>query len=89
MGRILGLLPLEGVMLSVLCSVDRSIHLSFIASEIRIPVSLSVCSRVAVLFPHDAISWSSSVSVGMKGIFCCLVIFGFFQLIPKNFSSAV
>ena len=62
-----GLLPLEGVMLSVFCSVDRSVHFSFTASEIPIPVSLRVCHNVAVWFLHEAISSSISVSVGMKG----------------------
>jgi len=62
-----GLLPLDGVMLSVFCSVDRSVHFSFTASEILIPVSFSVWSSVAVWFPHEAISSSISVSVGMNG----------------------
>ena len=51
-----GLLPLVGVTLSVLCSVDRSIHLSLTASDILMAVSFSVCSNVAVRLPHDAIS---------------------------------
>ena len=62
-----GLLPLAGVMLSVFCSVDRSVHFSFTASEILIPVSFRVCSSVAVRFPHEAISSSISVSVGING----------------------
>lgn len=67
MRRSRGLLPLAGVMLSVFCSVDRSVHFSFTASEILIPVSFRVCSSVAVWFPHEAISSSISVSVGMNG----------------------
>lgn len=67
MGRILGLLPLAGVMLRVLCSGERSVHFSLVASDIRIPVSFSVCSNMAVRFPHEAISWSISASVGMNG----------------------
>ena len=62
-----GLLSFDGVMLSVFCSGDRSVHWSFTASHIRAAVSLSVCSSVANRFPHEAISWSISVSVGMNG----------------------
>jgi len=55
-GSILGLLFFDGVMLRVFCSVDRSIHWSFTASDILMPVSFSVWSSGAVRFPHDAIS---------------------------------
>jgi len=66
-GRILGLLPFSGVMFKVFCCVLRSIHFSIVASPMRIPVSFSVWSSVAVRSPHDAISWSISVSIGMNG----------------------
>ena len=84
-----GLLPLDGVMLIVFCSVDMSVHVSFVASEIRMPVSLSVWSSVAVRFPHDAISWSISVSVGMNGILFSVVMCGFVHVICKYLSSAL
>ena len=78
-----GLLPLVGVMLSVFCSVEKSIHLSFTASDMRMAVSFSVWSSVAVRFPHEAISWSISNSVGMNGSLSWIVYFGFFHLISK------
>ena len=83
-----GLLFFDGVMFSVFCSVDRSIHFSFTASDIRTPVSLSVCSSVAMRFPHDAISRSISVSVGMKGILASIFMVGFVHLSPRYLSSA-
>lgn len=70
---ILGLLPFAGVMLSVLCSVFRSVHCSIVASEIRIAVSFSVCSSVAMCFPHDDMSMSISISVGMNGMRSCVM----------------
>ena len=82
-GSIRGLLPLVGVMLSVFCSVEKSIHLSSTASEMRMAVSFSVWSSVAVRFPHEAISWSISNSVGMNGSLSWIVYFGFFHLISK------
>ena len=88
MGSIRGLLPLVGVMLSVFCSADRSCHLSFTSSEILIPVSLSVCSSVAVRLAHEAISWSSSVSVGMNGSLASAFMCGRFHDLPKNFRKA-
>ena len=87
-GSIRGLLPLVGVMLSVFCSVDRSDHLSFTSSEMRMPVSLSVCNSVAVCFWHDAISWSISDSVGMNGNLVSVSIRGRFQDFPVNFRKA-
>ena len=63
-----GLLPLAGVMFSVFCSGERSVHFRKVASDIRIPVSFSVCNSVAVWLPQAAISWSISASVGMNGI---------------------
>jgi len=89
MCRSRGLLPFDGVMLSVFCSVDRSVHLSLVASDIRAAVSLSVCSSVAVRFPIEAISWSISVSVGMYGILFSLGMRGFVHVVPKYLSSAV
>jgi len=83
-----GLLFFDGVMFSVFCSVDRSIHLSFLISDILAPVSLSVCSSVAMRFPHDAINRSISVSVGMNGILASIVIRGFVHLSPRYLSSA-
>ena len=47
-GRILGLLPFEGVMFKVSLVVSRSIHFSFRTSDILIPVSFSVCKSVAI-----------------------------------------
>jgi len=82
-----GLLFFDGVMFSVFCSVERSIHLSFTASDILVPVSLSVCSSVAVRFPHEAMSWSSSVSVGMNGILVSIFKCGLIHLIPRYFRS--
>lgn len=70
-GRILGLLPFSGVIDIVLRWMSISSGLSCVSSPIRIPVSFSVCSTVAVSFPHEAINWSISSSVGMNGSFCC------------------
>lgn len=70
-GRMRGLLPFSGVMFNVLRWVSRSVGLSCVSSPIRIPVSFSVCSMVAVWYPHEAISWSISSSVGMNGSFGC------------------
>ena len=82
-----GLLFFDGVMFSVFCSVDRSIHFSFVASDILAPVSLSVCSSVAMRFPHDAMSRSISCSVGMNGILASIVMRGFVHLSPRYLSS--
>jgi hypothetical protein len=87
-GNIRGLLFLVGVMLSVLCSVSRSCHLSFTSSEILIPVSMSVCSSVTVCFQHDAISWSISVSVGTNGSLVSGFMHGRFHDLPKNLRKA-
>jgi len=87
MCRSRGLLFLDGVMLSVLCSGDRSIHLSFTASDIRMAVSLSVWSSVANRFPHEAISWSISFSVGMNGNLVSIVMCGFVHVSPRYFRS--
>jgi hypothetical protein len=81
-GRILGLLPFSGVMFIVLFSKFMSIHFSLCASPILIPVSLSICSIVLSFLPHDAVSWSISVSVGMKGIFSSWVYFGLSHFSP-------
>jgi hypothetical protein len=86
-GKSRGLLFFDGVMFSVFCSVDRSIHFSFTASDMRMPVSLSVCSSVAMRLPHEAINRSSSVSVGMNGILASTVMRGFVHLSPRYFSS--
>ena len=88
-GNSRGLLPFVGVMLRVLCSVDRLVHFSNVASDILIPVSLSVWSKAAMRFEHEAISWSSSVSVGMNGILVCSFTFGGFQDLPMNARKAV
>ena len=66
-GRILGLLPFDGVIDMVLRSVSMSIHLSFINSSVLIPVSFSICRYVAYRLFADDISWSISCSVGMNG----------------------
>jgi len=87
-GRSRGLLFFVGVMFSVFCSVDRSIHFSFTVSDILAPVSLSVCSSVAMCFPHDAINRSSSCSVGMNGILASIFMRGFVHWIPRDLSSA-
>lgn len=52
------------------------IHCSVFISPMRAPVSLSVCSRVAVLSFPCAIRVSSSCSVGMNGSPLSCVYFG-------------
>jgi len=89
MGTMRGLLFLLGLMFSVLCSVDRSIHWSFTASLIRMAVSLSACNSMDVRLPHEAMSWSISVSVGMNGIVVSVIRCGLFHVICRNLSSAL
>jgi hypothetical protein len=88
-GRILGLLPFSGVMFMVFCCVLMSFHFILVASPILAPVSFRVSSSVAVRVPHDAISWSISVSVGMNGIFSSIVYFGFFHCLFMVFRNCV
>ena len=76
-GSILGLLPFSGVTFTVFCSVFMSIHFSDCASPILMPVSFSICSSVDSFLPHEAMSWSISVSVGMNGIFSSALYLGF------------
>lgn len=52
------------------------------------PVSFSVWSSVAVCFAHDAISWSISVSVGMKGSLVSGFMCGRFHVLPVNLRKA-
>ena len=66
-GRIRGLLPLIGVIVSVFLSVSKSLHLRSMSSPMRIPVSLRVCSTVDVIRPVADMSRSISCSVGMNG----------------------
>jgi predicted anti-sigma-YlaC factor YlaD len=63
------LLFFSGVILTVFVAVSMLEHLSCQASPQRAPVSLSSWRNVAMRLLHAAISWSISVSVGMKGIF--------------------
>ena len=79
-GRILGLLPFSGVTLTVLRTVSMSIGIILVSSPILIPVSLSICSTVAVTFPLAAISRSISSSVGMNGSRSCGVYLGGFHV---------
>jgi len=88
MCRSRGLLPLAGVMFSVFCCVSRSCHLSFVSSDILMAVSLSVWSSVAVCFWHAAISWSISVSVGMKGNLVSGFMRGRFHVLPMYLRKA-
>ena len=81
----LGSLPFSGVMLTVLFSKSKSVHLSMKASPQRMPVSLSNCRNVAVFLLHPAIRLFSSSSVGMKGSFLTDWYIGFFQVSPWDF----
>ena len=84
-GSILGLLPFDGVMLSSFLCLLTSIHFSLSASLILMPVSFSVCSKVAMRVLHDAISWSNSASVGMNGILSSSLYVGFSHFSPLDF----
>jgi len=61
-----------------------SAHFSLSISPIRAPVSFSSCKSVEVFVVPDAIRESTSFSVGMKGIFDCIVYFGFVHVFPIN-----
>ena len=63
----LGLPPFSGVIVMILFLKSISVHCSCHASPHLAPVSFSIWRNVAVLCPHPAMSWSSSVSVGMNG----------------------
>ena len=69
MGRFLGLLPFSGVTRTELFTKSVSVQQSWHASPHLTPVSFSNCRKVVILLLHAAMSWSISVSVGMKGIF--------------------
>ena len=58
-----------------------SVHSNCHASPHLAPVSYNICRNVAVLCPLPAMSWSSSVSVGMKGCLCIRLYFGGFHWI--------
>jgi len=87
MGSILGLLPLLGVMLIVLCSVERSAHFSLVASDTLAPVSFRVWHSVLMVLLVEAISWSISVSVGMNGILSSGLKCGRSHVFPRNFRN--
>jgi hypothetical protein len=61
------LLFFSGVMLTTLLSKSISSHLSHQISPHLAPVSFSICRKVAMRGLHPAMSWSISVSFGMKG----------------------
>jgi hypothetical protein len=58
----------SGVIPALLVSKSMSFHLSCHASPLRIPVSLRICRKVDIRLLQAEISWSISVSLGMKGI---------------------
>src|SRR3989337_2028747 len=67
---ILARLPLTGwFILMVDDFSSMSIHWILEASAVLAAVSLSTCTNVAVFFPHPAMSWSISSSIGMNGRF--------------------
>lgn len=87
-GKIRGLLPFSAVMLMVFRLVSMSVHCKKSKiSPILAPVSLSVCRAVAVFGVPAEIRLSNSFSVGIKGIFLCILYFGFFHFFPKNFKK--
>jgi len=66
-GIMRGRLPFSGwLMLTVFRAISMSIHLTCTASPMRVAVSFRNWSNGANVLPEAAISWSISVSVGMK-----------------------
>jgi len=78
----LGLLPFSGVIVMILFLKSMSVHCSCHASPHLAPVSFSIWRNVAVLCPLPAMSWSSSVSVGMNGCLFIRLYFGGFHWSP-------
>jgi hypothetical protein len=64
-----GFATFSGVMLTVLFSKSKSVHLSMKASPHRIPVSLSNWRNAEVFLLQPAIRLLISASVGIKGSF--------------------
>jgi len=82
---ILLLLPFSAVMYIVFLSVSMFVHLVFAISPILAPVSLSICSSVAVFSVPAAIRMSISASVGMNGSVFSSVYFGGVHVLPMCF----
>ena len=77
-----GRLCFSGLILIVLLSVSMSVHSVCQASPHLAPVSFSSCRKVPVSCPHPAMSWSSSVSVGMNGNVSTRLYLGGFLVPP-------
>ena len=85
-GTILGRLPFSGwFMLTSFFSRSMSVHCTSMASPIRAAVSLRNCRTGARFFDAAAISWSTSISVGMKITFSCRRYVGGFHVCSMNF----
>ena len=55
---------------------STSSHFACAISPTLAPVSYSICSKVAVYFPHPLISCATSLSVGRNGCLSGITIFG-------------
>lgn len=84
-GSILLLLPFSAVMYIVFLSESMFTHLVFAISPILAPVSLSICSSVAVFSVPADIRMSISASVGMNGSVFSSVYFGGVHVLPMCF----
>lgn len=75
-----GLLFFSGVMFTTLLSKSTSSHLSCQISPHLAPVSFSICRKVAIRLLDPAMSWSISVSLGIKGSFRMVMYTGASQV---------
>jgi len=88
-GRMRELLPFSAVMYIVLRSRSMWCHSSLSSSPVLAPVSLRICSRVAVLGCPADIRLFSSCSVGMKGSWFSCWYCGLVHVLPKYRKYAV